>query len=56
MTLIKFFWILIGFIILVLLAIRLGIKKYLLTSVFWLLVGISFMLLMALLWNVVKHS
>ena len=56
MTLIKFFWILIGISILVLMAIRLGIKKHLLTSVFWLLVGISFMLLMALLWNVIKHS
>ena len=56
MTLINFFWILIGVSILVLMTIRLGIKKDLLTSIFWLLVGISFMVLMGILWNVIQGS
>jgi len=53
MTLVTFFWILIGVIILLLMAIRFGIKKELLTSVFWLLIGISFMVLMGILWNAI---
>jgi len=56
MTLTTFFWILVGVIILLLMAIRFGIKKELLTSVFWLLIGISFMVLMGILWNIVKSS
>jgi len=56
MTLINFFWILIGVIILLLMAMRFDIKKELLTSVFWLLIGISFMVLMGILWNVIKGS
>ena len=54
MTLINFFWILVGFSILVLIIIRFGIKKDLLTPVFWLLVGISFMVLMGIFWSVIK--
>ena len=54
MTLITFFWILVGVIILLLLAIRFGIKKELLTPVFWLLIGISFMVLIGIFWNVIK--
>jgi len=53
MTLTTFFWILVSVSILVLMAIRFGIKKELLTSVFWLLIGISFMILMSILWNVI---
>ena len=56
MTLINFFWILVGASILVLMTIRFGIKKDLLTSIFWLLVGISFMVLMGILWNVIQGS
>ena len=56
MTLTTFFWILVGVIVLLLLAIRFGIKKELLTPVFWLLIGISFMVLMGILWNVIKGS
>ncbi len=56
MDLAIFFWILVGINILVLMAIRFGIKKELLTSVFWLLTGISFMVLMGILWNVIKNS
>jgi len=56
MTLTTFFWILIGIIVLLLLAIRFGIKKELLTPVFWLLIGISFMVLMGMLWNTIKGS
>ena len=40
----------------VLMAIRFGIKKELLTPVFWLLIGISFMVLIGILWNVIKGS
>ena len=54
MTLINFFWILVGFSILVLIIIRFGIKKDLFTTVFWLLVGISFMVLMGIFWNLIK--
>jgi len=54
MTLTTFFWILVGVIVLLLLAIRLGIKKELLTPVFWLLIGINFMVLMGILWGVIK--
>jgi len=54
MTLTTFFWILVGVIILLLMAIRFGIKKDLLTPIFWLLVGISFMVLMAILWYGIK--
>ena len=54
MTLTTFFWILVGVIVLLLLAIRFGIKKELLTPVFWLLIGINFMVLMGILWNVIK--
>ena len=53
MTLIIFFWILVGVSILVLVAIRFSIKEELLTLVFWLLIGISFMVLMGILWNVI---
>ena len=53
MTLVTFFWILIGVIILLLMAIRFGIKKELLTPIFWLLIGISFMVLMGILWNAI---
>ena len=56
MTLITFFWILVGVIILLLVAIRFGIKKELLTPIFWLLIGISFMVLIGILWNVIKGS
>jgi len=56
MTLINFFWVLVGVSILVLMAIRFDIKKDLLTPVFWLLIGISFMVLMGILWNVIKVS
>ena len=54
MTLVAFFWILVGVSILILVAIRFGIKKELLTPVFWLLIGISFMVLMGILWNVIS--
>ena len=53
MTLITFFWILVGVSILVLVAIRFSIKNELLTPVFWLLIGISFMVLIGILWNVI---
>ena len=56
MTLTTFFWILVGASILVLMIIRFGIKKDLLTPVFWLLIGICFMVLMGMLWNVIKGS
>ena len=56
MTLTTFFWILVGVIILLLVAIRFGIKKELLTSIFWLLIGISFMVLMGILWDAIKGS
>jgi len=56
MTLTTFFWILVGVNILLLVAIRFGIKKELLTSIFWLLIGISFMVLMGILWNTIKGS
>ena len=56
MTLTTFFWILVGASILVLMIIRFGINKELLTPVFWLLIGISFMVLMGILWNVIKGS
>jgi len=49
-TLITVFWILVGISSLVLMTIRFGIKKELLTPIFWLLVGISFMVLIAILW------
>ena len=54
MTLATLFWILVGATILVLMIIRFGIKKELLTPVFWLLIGINFMVLMGILWNVIK--
>ena len=54
MTLTTFFWVLVGIIILLLVAIRLGIKKELLTPIFWLLIGISFMVLMGILWNTIE--
>ena len=56
MTLITFFWILVGVSILMLVAIRFGIKKELLTPVFWLLIGISFMVLTGIIWNLIKGS
>ena len=56
MTLTTFFWILVGVIILLLVAIRFDIKKELLTPIFWLLIGISFMALMGILWNAIKGS
>ena len=56
MTLTTFFWILVGVIILLLVAIRFGIKKELLTSIFWLLIGISFMVLIGIIWNAIKGS
>ena len=56
MTLATLFWILVGATILVLMIIRFGIKKELLTPVFWLLIGISFMVLMGILWNVIEGS
>ena len=54
MTLTTFFWILVGVIILLLVAIRFGIKKELLAPIFWLLIGISFMVLVGILWNTIK--
>ena len=54
MTLTTFFWILVGVIVLLLLAIRFGNKKELLTPVFWLLIGINFMVLIGILWNAIK--
>jgi hypothetical protein len=56
MTLTTFFWILVGVIILLLMAIRYDIKKELLTPIFWLLIVISFMVLMGILWNVIGGS
>jgi len=56
MTVTTFFWILVGVSILVLMTIRFGIKKELLTHVFWLLIGISFMVLMGILWNTIKGA
>jgi len=55
MTLTTFFWILVGISILVLMAIRFGIKKELLTPVFWLLIGISFMVLMGIIWEAINR-
>ena len=55
MTLTTFFWILVGVIVLLLLAIRFDIKKELLTPVFWLLIGINFMVLMGILWEVISR-
>ena len=54
-TLTIFFWILVGVIVLLLLAIRFGIKKELLTPVFWLLIGINFMVLMGILWVAINR-
>jgi len=54
MTLTTFFWILVGFSILVLMAIRFNIKKELLTPIFWLLIGINFMVLIGILWDIIK--
>ena len=51
MTLVTFFWILVGIITLLLMAIRFGIKKELLTPMFWLLIGINFMVLIGILWE-----
>jgi len=56
MTLTTFFWILVGVIILLLVAIRFGIKKELLTPIFWLLIGISFMVLMGIIWNAINGT
>jgi len=56
MTLTTFFWILVGFSFMVLMAIRFNIKKELFTPIFWLLIGISFMVLMGILWNTIKGS
>ena len=53
MTLTTFFWILVGVSIFVLMAIRFGFKKELMTPVFWLLIGISFMVLMGILWDAI---
>ena len=55
MTLTTFFWILVGISILVLMAIRFGIKKELLTPVFWLLIGINFMVLMGIIWEAINR-
>jgi len=54
-TLITVFWILVGISSLVLMTIRFGIKKELLTPVFWLLIGISFMVLMGILWEAISR-
>ena len=56
MTLTTFFWVLVGVIILLLMAIRYDFKKELLTPIFWLLIVISFMVLMGILWNVIGGS
>jgi len=56
MTLVTVFWILVGISSLVLMTIRFGIKKDLLTPIFWLSDGISFMVLMAILWYGIKGS
>ena len=56
MTLTTFFWILVGVIIVLIVAIRFGIKKELLTPIFWLLIGIRFMVLMGMLWDTIKGS
>ena len=55
MTITTFFWILVGVIVLLLLSIRFGIKKELLTPVFWLLIGINFMVLMGILWEAISR-
>ena len=55
MTLTTFFWILVGIIVLLLMVIRFGIKKELLTPVFWLLIGINFMVLMGILWETINR-
>ena len=55
MTITTFFWILLGIIILLLMAIRLDIKKELLTPIFWLLIGINFMVLMGIFWEAINR-
>ena len=55
MTLVTFFWILVGIITLLLMAIRFGIKKELLTPMFWLLIGINFMVLVGILWEAINN-
>ena len=55
MILTTFFWILVGVIVLLLLAIRFGFKKELLTPVFWILIGINFMVLMGMLWEAINR-
>jgi len=55
MTLITFFWILVGVSILLLIAIRFGVKKELLAPIFWLLIGINFMVLMGILWEAINR-
>ena len=55
MTITTFFWILVGVIALLLMVIRFGIKKELLTPVFWILIGINFMVLMGILWEAISR-
>jgi uncharacterized membrane protein YuzA (DUF378 family) len=50
MTLLSIFWILIGVNFLVLIAIRFGFGKDLMTTIFWILVGVNVLTLLSILW------
>ena len=50
MTLLSIFWILIGVNFLVLIAIRFGFEKDLMTTIFWILVGVNVLTLLSILW------
>jgi hypothetical protein len=50
MTLLTIFWILIGINFLVLIAIRFGFGKDLMTTIFWVLVGVNVLTFFSLLW------
>jgi len=50
MTLLSIFWILIGVNFLVLIAIRFGFGKDLMTTIFWILVGANVLTLLSILW------
>ena len=56
MTLLTIFWILIGISFLVLVIIRFGVKKDLLTPIFWLLFVASLIILVVILWYGIKGS
>ena len=50
MILLTIFWILIGINFLVLIAIRFGFGKDLMTTIFWVLVGVNVLTFFSLLW------